>query len=338
LSAVQRIVTWLLVGAVAALAVAAGVDALRGEGEGEPGHAAAEPARQTGAEAGFAQARRELRAAGVSGVLTYADEACRLSTISLPELERRTGIGRGSCTFRSTVGNEFVLDGSTPEWPGGGLSARCNRPWLELRLPDGSLYARARGCGVAWRPDGSATFLRNGEVLSFAPCRGDELGELPVRCTWTVLSRADLAEQVRRARWTGFDFAVQELHWLDQRRFAAIVQARSADRSADLLAIFDEGTLVSGPRFGYNELSNLRPSPSGAFVTARILNPSGLVAVDRDGGYVRLALGTGDALAWSPDEEWIAEATADGIYVYPAEEPNPRFIHIPIVARDLVWR
>jgi hypothetical protein len=62
------------------------------------------------------------------------------------------------------------------------------------------------------------------------------------------------------------------------------------------------------------------------------------VAVDRDGGYVRLALGTGDALAWSPDEEWIAEATADGIYVYPADEPNPRFIHISIVARDLVWR
>jgi hypothetical protein len=46
----------------------------------------------------------------------------------------------------------------------------------------------------------------------------------------------------------------------------------------------------------------------------------------------------GDALAWSPDERWVAQATAGGIFVFRAGEPNPELLHVPILARDLVWR
>jgi len=85
----RRIATWLLVGAVAALGVVAAVDALRGEEavvreSGPPTTTTAATRGLTG-PAGPAAAR--LRDAGVSGVLTYADDNCRLNAVSLPELD-----------------------------------------------------------------------------------------------------------------------------------------------------------------------------------------------------------------------------------------------------------
>jgi hypothetical protein len=80
---VRRIATWLLVGAVAALGVAAAVDAMRGTER---------PSRQRAGSVlpGLADqpelAIRQLREAGVRGVLTYSDEACKLHAVSLPDL------------------------------------------------------------------------------------------------------------------------------------------------------------------------------------------------------------------------------------------------------------
>ena len=79
----RRIATWLLVGAVAALGVAAAVDAMRGTEQ---------VSRQRAASAfpGLADqpelAIRQLREAGIRGLLTYSDEECGLHAISLPEL------------------------------------------------------------------------------------------------------------------------------------------------------------------------------------------------------------------------------------------------------------
>ena len=326
----RRISTWLLFGAVVALGVAAAVDALRGEPDRDEAAAEAQPrAAAPPADPGeptLREARADLRAAGVpAGVLTYADAQCRLHTVTLPDLAPRPGAEGLACQFR-------------PPAPYGGLTSRCRRGWLELRMPNGTLHARARGCDLAWRPDGTPTFLRNGAVRQFIPCAGAEAGTYPIRCSQTMLARADLTREFRRVGWTDFDFRVEELHWLDDSRFAAIVQARAAGGGADLLAIFEKRRLVADPASAYNDLSGIRPSPTGSLVSARILNPGGIVTVDRDGKSVRLALRHGDAVAWSPDEEWLAEATADGIYIFRAGELSPQFVHIPIVARDLVWR
>ncbi len=286
----------------------------------------------------MARARADLQAAGVpEGVLIYADEACRLHTVTLPDLSPYPGPEGRACRFRSTVGNRLVFGESEPS-PFGGLSSRCRRGWLELRMPNRRLYARARGCGIAWRPDGTPTFIHRGEVMQFAPCSEGKLGTPPIRCTRTMLSQADLARELRRAGWTGSDFLVEEIHWLHDRRFAAIVHARSEGGGADLLAVFENRRLVSEPPFAYDNLSGIRPSPTGALVSARIDDPGGIVTVDRDGEHVRLALRHGDAVTWSPDEEWIAEATADGIYIFRSGDDSPTFVHLPIVARDLAWR
>lgn len=335
--------TWLLVGALAALGVAAGADALRSLGGPERG--ASEPPAETApepepepAEEALADARAELRAAGVpAGVLTYADEQCRLHSVTLPDLAPHPGSREERCTFGSMVGSEFAF-GGPPPYPFGSLAALCRGEEVELRLPNRGLFARARGsCPLVWRPDGTPTFLRGGEVMRFAPCPGDEPGALPLRCSRRLVSRTDLARELRRARWTGSDFRVEEFHWLSDRRLIATVRVGRVG-GAELLGVFDGRRLVSSPRFAYEDLAGLRPSPSGAFVAARIESPGGLLVVDRRGRPVRLAMRHGDALAWSPDERWIAQATADGIYVFRADEPSPEFLHLPIVARDLVWR
>jgi hypothetical protein len=321
------------------------VDALRGGDEREPEPAAGPepptvPTETETNQGGLGAARAALRAAGVpAGVLTYADDSCRLHSVTLPDLEPHPGPEARSCDFRPGALNELSFGGQ-PRAPQGSLVPRCRRGAVELRMRGGGgLFARAPGrCALAWHPAGLPTFLHRGEVTRFAPCPGDEPGTTPLRCTRTLLAQDDLRREFRRARWTSFDFRVEELHWLGDRRFAAIVRARSTDESADVLAVFENRQLVADPRFAYNDLDSIRPSPSGALVSARIPNGGGIVTVDRDGEPVRLALRHGDAVTWSPDEEWIAEATADGIYVFRAGEDSPEFFHIPIVARDLVWR
>jgi len=337
----RRIATWLLVAAVVALGVAAGVDALRGNAETarevvEPRAEQAVVARRPAAEP-LEGARSDLRAAGVTGVLTYADEDCRLHSVTLPDLEPYPAPQGEACTFAATVGNELVV-GDASSSRDGVPTQRCRQGWVELVMADGALYARARGaCGVTWRPDGTPTFLRGGEVMQFARCAGDGLGTYPVRCSRRLVSHADLAREFRRASWAGVRLAVEEVLWLSETRFAAVVGARRGRVTDHVLAVFEGRRLVHLPGFGYEALSRLRPSPSGAYVAARI-GPAGIAVVDRDGRPVRPAIRTGGALTWSPDERWIAEATADGIYVFRADERNPAILHVPIVARDLVWR
>lgn len=340
----RRIATWLLLGAVVALGVAAGVDALRGGGEPERAAvepepvAAATPVRAQGRERTLVEARADLRAAGVPfGVLTYADEDCGLHSVTLPDLGSHPGPEGRTCVFASTRGSEPAF-GSPFISPDGVLRVSCRHGAVELRLADGTLYARIReACAVAWRGISSPTLLRRGGVVELAACPGRP-DRLPFRCTRTLLSRRDLAHELRRAGWDGLEFEAEELFWLDETRFALIVAAQSGDEQADLLAFFDGRRLVSAPRFGYDDLSGIRPSPSGAFVSVRILDPGGLLVLDRDGQPVPLAMRHGNALTWSPDEQWVAEATADGIYVFRAGDRSPTLVHIPVVARDLVWR
>ena len=79
----RRIATWLLVGAVAALGVAAAVDAMRGTERPSLQRAGSVVPRLADQPE---LAIRQLREAGVRGVLTYSDEECKLHAVSLPDL------------------------------------------------------------------------------------------------------------------------------------------------------------------------------------------------------------------------------------------------------------
>jgi hypothetical protein len=81
----RNAVTWIVVGGLAALGLAAAFDSLRAEPDRV--EIAAEPTTTGPEQAAREQAARQLREAGVSGVLTYSDKECRLHAVSLPGLE-----------------------------------------------------------------------------------------------------------------------------------------------------------------------------------------------------------------------------------------------------------
>jgi hypothetical protein len=343
---VRRIATGLVVGAVAALFVAAGVDALRGGGEPEPTAAEREPesekqptpVRAQAPPRTFFDARADLRAAGVpAGLLTYVDEDCRLHSVTLPDLGEHPGPEGRTCALAPAREGKPVF-GAALDSPDGTLRVTCRRGALTLRFSDRTPYVRLRhACEVAWRGAGSPTFLRRGAVVEPAACPG-KAGILPLRCTQTLLSRGRLVRELRRAGWDGFELEAAELRWLDRSRFALVVTARSGDEESDLLALFEGRRLLAPPRFSYGRLAGIRPSPSGAFLSVRILDPGGLLVLDREGEPVPLAMRHGHALAWSPDERWVAQATEDGVYVFRTGDRSPTLVQIPVEVGDLVWR
>jgi hypothetical protein len=331
-SAVRTILTWGLVAAVAALGLAAGIDVLRGGEEPEPVAATVTGRTTTGetnaAEPTLALAAGELRGAGVpEGRLVYSDEDCGVHALLLPDLAERPVHDIAACrSGRTSLGR---LESLRAECAGGDLTVATGP------FDDPDAYARGRGCGAAWKPDGTVTFVRDGGIRRFVRCPGDAPSG-PLLCSEPVLTRAQLARLLQgsgasdRPRTT-------ELAWVDDERFAAIVRSGPSDTPSDRLALFDRGRLVGEPLGPYAELGGLSASPTGSRVAAADTERGGLVAIDSAGRQIQLALDDGHAIAWSPDGEWIAEATEGGIYVWRADDETPDLIHIPVVARDVAW-
>ena len=326
-----RALTLLVVAAVVGLAAAAGVDALRGTSEEASrrtttadGGLRATSTRQGAADEDWAErttraAARELRAGGAVGVLTYADEDCRLRGLTLPDLLPHPTQGR-SCEIARAA---MLRLGAPVGDPQRVFVARCRAGRIELAELGGPTFARGRGCGPAWRPDGVLTAVRKGEVVSLFP---------PA----VLLSSGDVTRALRRAGWAGERFSVREIAWLPGPRLAAIVRAQDPE-VGDLLGVFEGRRLVREPAFAYEGLRGLQASPRGRFVSAKI-EAGGLAVVDRSGRPVLEAFRYGHALTWSPDERWGAAATDEGIYLFQPGEPSRRAGWLPIVARDLVWR
>lgn len=119
----RNLATWLLVGAVAALGIAAAVDSLQSQ-EAVVQEARPPPVTPTipdlTGQAGPAAAR--LREAGVTGVLTYADDDCRLRAVSLPELEPARAPSFEMCRPLTDSGGLGTVDGDVV-WAGLGYGA-----------------------------------------------------------------------------------------------------------------------------------------------------------------------------------------------------------------------
>ena len=302
--------------AVSAVALAAVVDAFRAsdDPESSPGG---------GASAGTAA---ELRAAGVSGVLVYRDAACRVHAVTLPDLERHAPSRARRCSFAGAApGLAFgprVVD------VGGVVSARCRGGAVHVRV--GSFAARTRGCAPAWRPNGTLTAVRGGEVVKLHPSPAER--RLVVR---VVLSQRDLARAFRSP-----GAAVRSLLWLDGETMASVVRVPD---EGDVLALLRGGRLVGRPLGPFARLSGLRASPGGTFVAARS-EERGVVVVNRRGQAVRVAQrgAAPRAVTWSPDERWIAVATRNAVTFLrtrgPALAPLQRQLRIPLRASDLAWR
>ncbi|HEX2045982.1 MAG TPA: hypothetical protein VHF23_10165, partial [Gaiellaceae bacterium] len=257
-----------------------------------------------------------LREAGLRGVLTYADADCRLHSLTLPDLEPHPAPADRQCRLSGLVALRLGQPVGDPQRV---LVARCTAGRVRLAELGGRVLASAPGCSPAWRPDGTLTAVRGGELVSLFPPH-------------VLLGRADLA---RELEVDAAEVEVVEAAWLSPTTVAAVVRAARPAEAPDLLAVFRGRRLVARPAAFGTGMSGLRVSPSGRFAAAR--SSRGGIVLDRSGRRLRLPVGVG-ALSWSQDEEWIAATRGGEIAFFPLDEPSSPGIPLPLPARDLVWR
>jgi hypothetical protein len=254
-----------------------------------------------------------LREAGLRGVLTYSDEDCRLHALTLPDLTGHPASSERRCRLTGVVRLRFGRPVGDPQRI---LVARCRDGRVEVSELGGRLLGRAPGCFPAWRPDGTLTAVRTGELVSLFPTR-------------VLLSRDDLARELEG------DFEIVEATWLSRTTLAAVVRATPPSSAPTVLAVFRGRRLVERPVAFGASMSGLRVSPDGHFVAAR--SSRGAVVLDRKGRRAPVPAGVG-ALSWSPDGAWAAGTRGDEIVFFPSGEPSAAGIPVPLAARDLLWR
>jgi hypothetical protein len=351
--------SWLVVGAVAIVALLAVLDALRGAAGSTAGPSPTETNagihrfEQNGPPAirGRGALEARLLRAGIGGTLFLTDETCRLRVLLLPALEwlSQTSTPHGTCDFAVAPDARRVQFGSGVAWsPDGRLAARCASDGIHVFSRTGTVAERLRGlCAPAWKPDGTFTAARGAVLVERRLfCRGGGLA-----CESMVLGGDDLAPALRGGSTpfrTLYSPVIKEAIWLDDARVALVVRARVREEEGvelDLLALYEGRRLVAEPQVnrGFDDPA---VSPSGRYLAIYGSTFRGLFFLDRNGRLLaRNPLASGHHAAWSPDERWTLVATGGSAYFFRtrdlarfASSRRPETIRIPVYAADLDWR
>jgi hypothetical protein len=322
----RRGVTVLVVVVVAAIALAAGFDALRGdEGSQPPADTRPEPPSTSTAETPEAPASEQERFAGV---LYYTDESCQLRAAQLPDLEPAEAPNWDECRFALSPDARRV-SGVGSGWdphsdPRRGRLFQSADGSIQVSTNGGPEGEPFRGEAPAWRPGGSLTYLRD-----------DALREWPTG--EVVLSEREIVREFRSQLYDVARAEVEEVAWMGDERLALIVAMESpGEPDRDVVAIFMRRHLVGVGAGDSESLSDLRASPQGNFVA--VTSPQSFELLTPDGRNAGAPpLTDVRAIAFSPDERWVAAATDGGVYVFrPGRgEWTERF---DLDAQDLDWR
>jgi hypothetical protein len=328
--------TVLVVVVVAAVALAAGFDALRGD-------AGPEPAGKTGAEPPTSSTNESPSSAPEeqpsAGVLYYTDGSCRLQAIEVPGARPADAPNWDECRFVLSPDRRRVA-GAGSGWdphsdPLRGRLYQSQDGTIQVSTnagPEGEPFA---GTAPAWRPDGALTYFADGAVREWPEGT-------------VVLSQRDLLRAMRRSPFPDLQtrfhrFRMREAAWLTDRRLAAILTAEGENGNEDMLAIYDDTELDLFTFDAAGGLSELRASPGGRYVAAKSTGGR-----DAPGGFVMLESGRGElnspgivgyrAITWSPDEQWAAVAAEGGVFVFRPGVPGPPDLMLDLDAHDLDWR
>jgi hypothetical protein len=220
------------------------------------------------------------------GVIVTADAACQTHAFRLPSLAPEHAPRPPDCN-----GLEWSQDGS--------IVARCRGDFTAVTSSDGIQFPNVDGCAPAWRGDGALSVVRDGNIV-IARRRG---------APFIVFSRPQLTEALRAAgvedpgEWT---FA--QVSWFGLTSFVAILQ-KPGDSAAAVFAQGGVETFV--PHIGAH-IEDLRASPIGNFAFARVDPEREYVMLSRGGDPISLpAVRGATAIAWSPDERYVAISTDD---------------------------
>ena len=130
----ERLPTWIIVGALVVLTAVAAADALR------PGPS--KPEREA----------EEATAPGLNGLLVAARADCSARGISLRDFSEQPLRRPVDCR-----GAVWSYDHS--------LNARCRHEFTTVASLDSGQILRLRGCSPSWRPDGAVTVIHDGDLL-----------------------------------------------------------------------------------------------------------------------------------------------------------------------------
>jgi hypothetical protein len=320
----RRLATPLLMAAVAAVGIAALVDAVRGREAPNP----------------RAEAVSELREAGLRGRLVYANARCRLRALSLPDLQAaRPPRGPSfACTFSVSPDGRRVVQGDAAWDPSSFEYARCGRFGVDVRRPGLGFGLNFSGCAPAFRPGGFLTIARDeGFVEVRATCPAPP-------CERVLLGRDDLLAAAAQHPNVPVSLAlvvidIADVEWLSHTRVALLVELRFLGRlealgPQQLIALYQGKRLVfAQPLLFGPEIERLEAAPRGRYFAAE---PNLLLRWDGSQAHLpRLA--DPHSLAWSPDGRWLAIATRASVYLFEIEGRG-RLVRVPLVARDLAWR
>ncbi len=346
--------TWIAVGAVAAVAVAAAADALR--------HKPAAPPLKTRATQ-TAKVRPDLAGPDVPppGVLhgrleVAGADGCRLRGVDLARLRLGHEGGETGCGLWVSAGGQFAVVSGRGE---AGAAARPITlvslglkpvPLRDLGTARGDVTWSHRGNVLAWcdglgraevldlqhlQPEPKAgcepSFGAGDSLLTLAGPSADRL----LRDGRTILNQTDLARGFPGAtrptvRILGYDES-------EDGALAVVVARLTEGRTEPLLELWRSGRLelAAGlPLAG--DLVEL--APGGEEIAVATRGETGRVAVlDLRSGELLLPPTPAQGFAWSPDGVWLALATPLGIPIYGPGRAGPAYV-LPLRAVALAWR
>jgi hypothetical protein len=266
---------WLIVTALGVLLALAAGDAIRSTGDAQP---PPEPAQTVASE--------------LRGLLFVAGSDCSVTALRLPERTTEEPPRRPDCR-----GAVWSHDGT--------LVAECQGGVTVVSNADGELFRRVRGCTAAWNPNGFVSVIRAGSlVLARSVFR-------PV----PLLTRDDVARLLAGIVPRPATYELVAVAWIDSSTFAAIVR-RGSQPADQYVVIFRDGRIETVvPVFG-PPISALRASPRGKVAFARGEVVREFVMLERDGDPLPLPrVANARAIAWSPDEQWVALATRTNVFI-----------------------
>jgi hypothetical protein len=322
----RALVTWLVVGALAVIALFAARDALK-QDTAKPARPAVQatrldkrphppPSNAPPAIPGRDELARHVRALGAEGFLYVTDPQCRRFILRLPSLRWTPGaLPAGDCGDGQ---------GSALDLRFGLTAVQVAADTIEVGLE--SWRYRFRGTAPAFRPGGTLTFVRDGRLYQWSvrcPAGAQIVDFRGVR----NLNRCLLPV-------AGMPRNVQEVVWLNDRDYVAVA---GPDPTAAVVAVRSGKPVKLFQSIGLR-VGGLEASPSGRYVAARLDGTLALFRTDSVGALSLPSGATGSrAISWSPDDRFAAVATEKGIFVFRAGTPR-RSLVLPISASALRWR
>jgi hypothetical protein len=323
----RRGVTVLVVVVVGAIALAAGIDALRGGGSSP------EPQARSGSTTTTPEGPTNyvaLENQEPAGTLYFTDETCELRAIELPAQAPARVPEWDACRFVLSPDATSVSGAGTAWDPTGDHLVHSRRGRIVVLSSDHEPEGSFPGTAAAWRPDGTLTYFADGSVRTWPDGTSlltqDDLAQ-------AVLAHPDVPDNghVRPV-------VVRELAWIDDQRVAVILDGVIRGGSPEsILGLFDEDRLIS---MGYEEdarKSDLQVSPRGGFVGLQ--SGDSFLMLDGRGAVEQTpSLAGYRAATWSPDERWVAVSADDGVFIFRPGAPGPPELELDLDAHDLAWR